>query len=91
MSLQRTHDNYVKLSLVLDGGTPGQQYYVRAANGAAFWPDDNVYANSRGVVRVKLTSTDPIEYTSTFGIRVDEAPYDGVWEFGTYAISVPSN
>ena len=90
VSLQRTHDNYIKLSLVLKGGTPGQQYFVRLANGAAYWDDSNVYANSRGVVRVKLTSIEPMGFT-TMAIVVDEGPYDTVWDFGTYAISVPLN
>jgi hypothetical protein len=88
VSLQRTRDNYIKLSLVLKGATPDQQYYVRAANGAALWPDGNVYANSRGVVRVKLTSSAPIMSTS-IAIVVEEYPYDTDWDFGTYAISVP--
>jgi hypothetical protein len=93
VSLQRTHDNYIKVSLVLKGATPGQQYYVRAANGAALWPDTGdsaIYANSRGVVRVKLTSTEPIMNTS-IAIVVKEYPYDTEWDFGTYALSVPSN
>jgi len=49
VSLQGTRDNYIKLSLVLKGATPGQQYYVRLPNGAAYWPDtgvDAIYANS---------------------------------------------
>ena len=93
VSLQRTRDNYIKLSLVLEGATPGGQYYVRLSNGAAYWPDtgDNaIYANSRGVVRVKLISIEPMGFTTT-AIVVDEAPYDTTWDFGTYAISVPLN
>jgi hypothetical protein len=90
VSLQRTRDNYIKLSLVLKGATPGGQYYVRLSNGAAYWDDSNVYANSQGVVRVKLTSIEPMGFT-TMAIVVDEAPYDTTWDFGTYAISVPLN
>ena len=92
VSLQRTRDNYIKLSLVLKGATPGERYYVRLPNGAAYWPDTGenaIYANSRGVVRVRLISTEPIA-ASSIAIVVDEAtPYDTEWEFGTYAISVP--
>ena len=94
VSLQRTHDGLIKLSLVLKGATPGERYYIRLPNGAAYWPDtgeDAIYANSRGVVRVRLISTGPIA-ASSIAIRVDEGPdYDTTWEFGTYAISVPSN
>jgi hypothetical protein len=93
VSLQRTRDNYIRLSLVLKGATPGERYYVRLPNGAAYWPDtgdDAIYANSRGVVRVRLTSTAPITSPS-IAIVVDEAPYDTTWDFGTYAISVPLN
>jgi hypothetical protein len=89
VSLQRTRDNYIKLSLVLNGATPGERYYVRLPNNAAYWPDtgeDAIYANSRGVVRVKLTSTEPI-MSASMAIVVDEAPYDTVWDFGTYALS----
>jgi hypothetical protein len=91
VSLQRTHDGLVKLSLVITGATPGEQYFVRLGNGAAYWPDtgDNaIYANSRGVVRVRRISTQPIA-SSTIAIRVDEGPdYDTTWEFGTYGITV---
>ena len=94
VSLQRTHDGLVKLSLVLKGATPGERYYIRLPNGAAYWPDTGenaIYANSRGVVRVRLISTEPIA-ASSIAIVVDEAtPYDTEWEFGTYAISVPLN
>jgi len=86
VSLQRTRDNYIKLSLVLKGGTPGKRYYIRFPNNAAYWDDSNVYADSRGVIRVKLTSTEPI-MTASMAIVVDEAPYDTVWDFGTYALS----
>jgi len=90
VSLQRTHDNHIKVSLVFKGATPDQQYYVRASNGAALWDDSSVYANSRGVLRVKLTSTNPTMLT-TFSIVVEEYPYDTTWDFGTYAIEVPLN
>ena len=93
VSLQRTRDNYIKLSLVLKGATPGERYYVRLPNNAAYWPDtgeDAIYANSRGVVRVKLTSTEPI-MSASMAIVVDEAPYDTDWDFQTYAIGVPPN
>ena len=94
MSLQRTHDGLIKLSLVLKGATPGERYYIRLPNGAAYWPDtgeDAIYANSRGVVRVRLISTEPI-MSPSIAIVVDEGPnYDTTWEFGTYAISVPLN
>jgi hypothetical protein len=90
VSLQRTHDNHIKVSLVFKGATPSQQYYVRLSNGGAWWDDSNVYANSRGVLRVKLTSTAPMGFT-TMSIVVDEAPYDTTWDFGTYAIEVPLN
>ena len=86
VSLQRTRDNYIKLSLVLKGGTPGTRYYIRFPNNAAYFDDSNVYADSRGVVRVKLTSTEPI-MSASMAIVVDEAPYDTVWDFGTYALS----
>ena len=91
VSLQRTRDNHIKLSLVLKGATPGARYYVRLPNNAAYWPDtgdDAIYANSRGVVRVRLTSTSPITSTS-ITIVVDEHPHDTDWDFGTYALSVP--
>jgi hypothetical protein len=89
VSLQRTRDNYIKVSLILKDATPGQQYYVRLPNGAAYWPDtgdDAIYANSRGVVRVKLTSIEPI-MSASIAIVVEEAPYDTEWDFGTYALS----
>jgi len=90
VSLQRTHNNYIKLSLVFKDATPNQQYYVRLSNGGAWWDDSNVYADSRGILRVRLTSIDPMGFT-TMAIVVDEAPYDTTWDFGTYAISVPLN
>jgi len=86
VSLQRTRDNYIKLSLVLKGGTPGERYYIRFPNNAAYFDDSNVYADSKGVVRVRLTSTAPI-MSASMAIVVDEAPYDTVWDFGTYALS----
>jgi hypothetical protein len=89
VSLQRTRDNYIKLSLVLKGATPGGQYYVRLPNNAAYWPDSGdsaIYASSRGVVRVKLTSIEPI-MSASIAIVVDEAPHDTEWDFGTYALS----
>ena len=88
VSLQRTHDNLHKLSLVLKGATPDAHYYIRFPNNAAYWDDSDVYANSQGVVRVKLTSTQEIMAASV-SIVVDEAPWDIEWDFGTYAISVP--
>ena len=90
VSLQRTRDNYIKLSLVLKGVTPNERYFIRCPNAARYLNDDYVYSNSQGVVRVKLTSVEPMPYTS-IAIVVDEAPYDTDWDFGTYAISVPSN
>ena len=87
VSLQRTHDGFIKLSLFIEDATPGQQYYVRLGNGAAYWDDSNVYADSRGVVRARLISTEPIA-SSTIAIFVDEAPYDTEWDYGTYAIYV---
>ncbi|MFC1927711.1 hypothetical protein ACFLW7_03955 [Chloroflexota bacterium] len=93
VSLQRTRDNYIKLSLVLKGATPGERYYIRFPNNAAYWPDTGesaIYANSRGVVRVRLTSTQTISAIS-MAIVVDEGANDQVWEFGTYALQVPSN
>ena len=86
VSLQRTRDNYIKLSLVLKGGTPGERYYIRFPNNAAYWDDSNVYADSKGVVRVKLTSIEPI-MSASMAIVVDEAPFDDEWDFGTYALS----
>jgi hypothetical protein len=89
VSLQRTRDNYIKLSLVLKGATAGERYYVRLPNGAAYWPDtgdDAIYANSRGVVRVRLTSIEPIT-SASIAIVVKQAPYSTEWDFGTYALS----
>ena len=77
VSLQRTRDNYIKLSLVLKGAIPGERYYIRLPNNAAYWPDTGdsaIYANSRGVVRVRLTSIAPLTSTS-FTIVVKKEPF----------------
>ena len=92
VSLQRTRDNHIKLSLVLRDATPDARYYIRLNNSAAYWDDvvTPIYANSRGVLRVRLTSKDPMNFT-TMSIVVKEDPLTTDWDFGTYPMVVPLN
>lgn len=94
VSLQRTRDDYIKISLVLEGAIPGEKYWIRAPDGTPIWPDSGnyqVYANQNGVLRVRLTSWVPQTGTS-FQIVVKEGPtYNTDWDFGTNVIIVPSN
>jgi len=59
VSLQLTHDNYVKITVVLKGVTPGQAYQVYCSGGM-IWGSDSFTANKRGIAKFRGVSTNPV-------------------------------
>jgi len=60
VSLQLTHDNHVKITVVLKGVTPGQSYQVYCSTGGFMWGTDSFIANSRGSAKFRGVSTNPV-------------------------------
>lgn len=54
---QVTHDNQLKITVVVTGLTPGDQYQVYDSPDSFIWGSDPITVNRRGILKFRATST----------------------------------
>ena len=76
---QVTHDNQLKITIVVEGLTPGETYQVYDSPDAFIWGTDFITVNDRGILKFRGTSTAGFTANTSHRVFIRDASYAVVY------------
>jgi hypothetical protein len=76
---QVTHDNQLKITIVVEGLTPGETYQVYDSPDGFIWGTDFITVNDRGILKFRGTSTAGFTAYTSHRVFIRDASYTVVY------------